>query len=258
MSKMAHDSATRKTTWIFLLGWRFSGSSHASLDGCSYIKFKETSETWCFHEYHIYRNHQKIVKMPCPATILMLSPSFSSFTAASQPVLARAFCNISGRSVGSKVEAWATIVGLLLRCFPWSLFRVMMFFCMYIIYDGTVLFIHNHDLWCTWKLFVGCFWSRLILTVASMRMVLKSYFERDARASHLIVLPVSRIYQCLDHILMTQTIAAWTATDTEQIPYLFRWRWQQKFMQSICFNATLLRGSPILVAVSTCSQSSLY
>lgn len=85
-------------------------------------------------------------KMPCPATILMLSPSFSSFTAASQPVLARAFCNISGRSVGSKVEAWATngflgfphivspkiILGLLLRCFPWSIFRVMMFFCLYI------------------------------------------------------------------------------------------------------------------------------
>ena len=30
--------------------------------------------------------------------------------------------------------------------------------------------------------FVGCFWSLLILTVASMRMVLKSYFERDAGA----------------------------------------------------------------------------
>lgn len=133
--------------------------------------------------------------MPCPVTILMLSPSFSSFTAASQPVLARAFCNISGRSVGSKVEAWATngfwafphivspkiILGLLLRCFPWSIFRVMMFFCMYIMMEQfcscTIIICDA-----LWKLFVGCFWSLLILTVASMKMVLKSYFERDARA----------------------------------------------------------------------------
>lgn len=121
----------------------------------------------------IVKNIQKYVKMPCPATILMLSPSFSSFTAASQPVLARAFCNISGRSVGSKVEAWATngflgiphivspkiILGLLLRCFPWPIFRVMMFFCMYI----SILYMMEQFCSYTimicdalWKLFVGC------------------------------------------------------------------------------------------------------